>query len=219
MKSRSTSPTVGHKHTNKTSITYAWLIGLVTAIFALWPMSAQAMDLPASLNPFNLFSAEELPAPDYSDRMGGVLVADVAIEVEEANWPARGSTSLAVNDIPREAIKVYPKADQPLVLEGEASFYSRAGCLGCSPSLTMANGQTLDDDALTMAIGADKKHLVGYTAVVTSLATGQSVEVRITDTGGFYADKYGNRVADLTIATKQAIGMVGGVGQVRVEVY
>ena len=42
--------------------------------------------------------------------------------------------------------------------------------------------------------------------------------VRITDTGGFYKDKYGNRVADLTIGTKTAIGMAGGLGQVRVEV-
>jgi len=61
--------------------------------------------------------------------------------------------------------------------------------------------------------------LVGYTAKVTNLATGQSVNARITDTGGFYHARYGRRVADLTIATKQAIGMKGGVGQVRVEVF
>lgn len=112
-----------------------------------------------------------------------------------------------------------PTSAAPLVMEGEASYYSRAGCLGCNPLFVMANGQVLDDNALTMAIGADKVHLVGHTARVTSLATGKSVNVRITDTGGFYKDKYGNRVADLTIATKEAIGMRGGVGQVRVEVY
>lgn len=115
--------------------------------------------------------------------------------------------------------RVFPALDQPVVLEGEASYYSRAGCLGCDPLMIMANGQPLDDNALTMAIGADKKHLVGYRAKVTSLATGKSVVVKITDTGGFYQAKYGHRVADLTVATKQAIGMAGGVGQVRVEVY
>lgn len=112
------------------------------------------------------------------------------------------------------------KLPQPtVVMEGEASYYSRAGCLGCDPNVIMANGQPLNDSALTMAIGADKKQFVGRSARVTSLATGKSVVVRITDTGGFYRAKYGYRVADLTIATKQAIGMKGGVGQVRVEVY
>jgi rare lipoprotein A len=103
-------------------------------------------------------------------------------------------------------------------MEGIASYYSKAGCLGCNPLFVMANGQVLDDNALTMAIGADKKHLVGYKARVTNLVNGQSVVVRITDTGGFYKDKYGNRVADLTIGTKTAIGMNGGLGRVRVEV-
>ena len=115
--------------------------------------------------------------------------------------------------------KVKPGLDAPVILEGEASYYSRAGCLGCDPNMIMANGQSLDDGALTMAIGADKKHLVGYQAKVTSLTTGKSVVVRITDTGGFYQAKYGHRVADLTIATKTAIGMKGGLGQVRVEVF
>lgn len=122
--------------------------------------------------------------------------------------PAPTTTSVAATPI-----------STSLVLEGEASYYSRAGCLGCHPAMIMANGQPLNDQALTMAIGADKKHLVGRQARVTSLATGKSVLVRITDTGGFYKAKYGHRVADLTIATKTAIGMAGGVGQVRVEVF
>lgn len=108
---------------------------------------------------------------------------------------------------------------EPVVLEGVASYYSRAGCLGCNPLFVMANGQALDDNALTMAIGAHMSHLVGYSARVTNLANGQSVVVRITDTGGFYKEKYGNRVADLTIGTKQAIGMKGGLGKVRVEIF
>ncbi len=115
--------------------------------------------------------------------------------------------------------RLNPSADNKIILEGEASFYSRAGCLGCNELRVMANGKPLDDNALTMAIGANLKHLVGYHAKVTNKATGSSVIVKITDTGGFYQARYGNRVADLTLATKQAIGMRGGVGQVRVEVF
>lgn len=110
-------------------------------------------------------------------------------------------------------------ADPVLVLKGEASYYSWDGCLGCNSKRIMANGKILNDNALTMAIGADKKHLVGREARVTNLSSGKSVVVLITDTGGFYQAKYGYRVADLTIATKQAIGMTGGLAQVQVEVF
>lgn len=105
-----------------------------------------------------------------------------------------------------------------LVLEGEASYYSWRGCLGCNRKRIMANGEVLNDNKLTMAIGADKVKFVGRQARITNLENGQSVIVKITDTGGFYQEKYGRRVADLTIATKNAIGM-GDVGQVRIEVF
>ena len=83
----------------------------------------------------------------------------------------------------------------------------------------MANGEILDDTALTMAIGANKSYLVGHSAKITNLSSGKSVIVRITDTGGFYQAKYGYRVADITTATKQAIGMKGGLAQVLLEVF
>lgn len=113
----------------------------------------------------------------------------------------------------------WPTRSVGLVFEGEASYYSRAGCLGCNALRVMANGQPLNDTALTMAIGADKKHLVGHVARVTNLLNGKSVKVNITDTGGFYQEKYGRRVADLTVAAKQALGIPGGKGHVRVEVF
>lgn len=165
-----------------------------------------------------LLAAVTLNEPDYSQRTGGSVVAYSPVTTKLGQWSTPRQLAYASPDLPtgRQAL---PTAGLPVVLEGEASYYSRAGCLGCGVSRTMANGQPLDDTALTMAIGADKKHLVGYTAKVTNLATGQSVNARITDTGGFYHARYGHRVADLTIATKQAIGMKGGVGQVRVEVF
>ena len=146
--------------------------------------------------------------PNYSYRASGTVTAFPSVQTTSANW--QRSTQLVYSA---------PILTLPLVMEGEASYYSRVGCLGCGATLTMANGQPLDDNALTMAIGADKKQLVGHRATITNTATGQSVNVLITDTGGFYQTHYGSRVADLTIATKQAIGMAGGVGQVRVIVH
>lgn len=165
--------------------------------------------------------------PNYRFTEAGSAVGHSTPLTELGNWPKPVAqrpvqritpVTLAAPAV-AVAAKPAPAGSAVLVLQGEASFYSRAGCLGCNPGRIMANGQPLNDNALTMAIGADKKHLVGRKARVTSLATGQSTLVTITDTGGFYKAKYGNRVADLTIGTKQAIGMAGGVGKVRVEVF
>lgn len=175
------------------------------------------------------------PTPDFKNQLDSFAPSQLIPEIGKP-IPAHDYTSATVVSAPSPvttsgdwktavpvkvvaAPKVKPTLDTPVVLEGEASYYSRAGCLGCDANVIMANGQPLDDNALTMAIGADKKHLVGYQAKVTSLVTGKSVVVRITDTGGFYQAKYGYRVADLSVATKQAIGMKGGTGQVRVEVF
>ncbi|MFH1354456.1 MAG: septal ring lytic transglycosylase RlpA family protein [bacterium] len=181
---------------------------LVLALIGISAFPPQALAFEANLasSPSQrLLATITLNEVDYSQRISGSVLAQPSVVVESGKW--------------HKPSRLAYVAGGPVVLEGEASYYSRAGCLGCSPLLTMANGQPLDDNALTMAIGADRKHLVGRTAKVTSLATGQSVNVLITDTGGFYNAKYGHRVADLTVATKQAIGMKGGVGQVRVEIY
>lgn len=204
-----------NKHDYKPLTHYLLLWAIITGSALPHPVLAFESTLPSA--PAQKFVAHvTLQTPDYSERLATQVQTQITIEVQEADWPAETRLALAKTDAVE---RVYPSLDKPFILEGEASYYSRVGCLGCSPNLTMANGQPLNDAALTMAIGADRKHLVGRTAKVTSLTTGQSVEVRITDTGGFYKDKYGNRVADLTIATKEAIGMRGGVGQVRIEVY
>ncbi|HLC49265.1 MAG TPA: septal ring lytic transglycosylase RlpA family protein [Candidatus Andersenbacteria bacterium] len=188
-----TSNILRHKH----------LINTIIAIIAtILPTQALAFELPPEITPAALFGSAPETTHSYSS---GTLVANAS--------PVTTVTKLTKRTI---APRTY--SGSSVVMEGIASYYSKAGCLGCNPLFVMANGQVLDDNALTMAIGADKKHLVGYQAKVTNLANGQSVVVRITDTGGFYKDKYGNRVADLTIGTKQAIGMNGGLGKVRVEV-
>ena len=190
----------------------------------LWPHQALAVITADS------FATVE-PLPVHSYRVASV-------QSPASPLTARGIRPYAADEVPEQRLAIASETvavpttasqrsastakvalDTPVVLEGEASYYSRAGCLGCDPQMIMANGQPLDDGALTMAIGADKKHLVGRQATVTNLVTGQATTVLITDTGGFYKAKYGHRVADLTIATKEAIGMRGGVGQVRVEVH
>lgn len=189
-----------HKHLTNTIIALTALV---------LPTQAMAFELPATISPFITPAQSTETSHSY---LSGTVVANASPVTEVTATPIttrRTAGSLRVAG---------PYSGTQVVMEGIASYYSKAGCLGCNPLFVMANGQVLDDNALTMAIGADKKHLVGYNARVTNLVNGKSVVVRITDTGGFYKDKYGNRVADLTIGTKEAIGMKGGLGKVRVEV-
>ena len=219
---------LGHTHSNKHLSEYVYITLLLVCfvVISVTPLPVLAIETKLASSPSQKLVAQAtlqghnseqlVSLPDYSHRTSGTLIAVSSVKTKKGNWETK---RIAYAPSVSKTIKATPTLSSPLVMEGEASYYSRAGCLGCSPALTMANGQPLDDNALTMAIGADKKHLVGHKAKVTNIATGQSVEVRITDTGGFYKAKYGHRVADLTVATKQAVGITGGVGQVRVEVY
>lgn len=85
-------------------------------------------------------------------------------------------------------------------ISGKASYYSREGCLGCSPTMTMANGEPLDDNRLTVAY--NDAPLNSY-VTIKNTKTGQSVTAKVTDTGGF--ERHG-KIIDLTIKTRDAIG-------------
>ena len=204
-----------HQHRGKHLTPYAAL-SLVAALVTLTAFPAPALAFEVAL-PYSPLPKLTLPVqleghlPEYSFRESGTVIAMGPVITTPGSWEQRRHLAAAP--------KAVAPPSGPVTMEGEASYYSRAGCLGCNAARTMANGQPLNDGALTMAIGADKKHLVGRTATVTNLVTGQTAQVTITDTGGFHQAQYGHRVADLTIATKQAIGMNGGVGQVRVEVH
>lgn len=89
---------------------------------------------------------------------------------------------------------------KPVSVRGVASYYSREGCLGCSATLTMANGDPLDDGALTVAYNRAK--LNSY-VTITNLKTKLSVQAKVTDRGGF--ERHG-KIVDLTIATRDALG-------------
>ena len=91
-----------------------------------------------------------------------------------------------------------------LLLIGIASYYSIAGCLGCNPNFIMANGARLNDSNLTVALTpANYRAFKNKTVKITNLSNKKYVYAKVTDSGGF-----GNlgRVADLSLATKKAIG-------------
>jgi rare lipoprotein A (peptidoglycan hydrolase) len=70
----------------------------------------------------------------------------------------------------------------------------------------MANGQTLDDSRLTLAMTPTdvRTHtLLNKHVIVKNIKTNAHVVATVTDTGGFARH---NRIADLSVATKQAIG-------------
>jgi rare lipoprotein A (peptidoglycan hydrolase) len=82
---------------------------------------------------------------------------------------------------------------------GTASYYSESGCVGCSPDLTMANGQRFNENALTIAFN---KLPLGALVMVTNVSNEQAVTVEVTDRGGFEAL---GRIADLSLAVKRVI--------------
>lgn len=108
---------------------------------------------------------------------------------------------LTVPERPRMAVET--SAREQLVVQevygGTASYYSRAGCVGCSKNMIMANGEPLDDSRLTVAF--NKAKLNTY-VIIENSKTGETVKAKVTDRGGF--EKL-NRIIDLSLATKLAI--------------
>lgn len=94
--------------------------------------------------------------------------------------------------------------------QGKASWYGVNGCLGCSPTLTMANGQKLDDNAFTVAFN---RAPLGTQLQITHIGTGASTIATVTDTGGF--ERHG-KIIDLVPAVRDAIGC-GSVCDVEVR--
>lgn len=89
---------------------------------------------------------------------------------------------------------------------GKVSYYSHDGCIGCGENQIMANGQPFDENAMTLAIPAEWKHIkMGTLVIVKNLDNGKQMTARVTDTGGFL--KY-NRIADLSKGLYEAIGAV-----------
>lgn len=97
-----------------------------------------------------------------------------------------------------------PVETYSLIKTGKVSYYSHAGCLGCSKNQITKSGEPFDENALTLAIPAQwlRDIPMGSMVRVTNLDNGLTVIAKANDTGGFL--KY-NRVADLSLATCKAV--------------
>lgn len=104
-----------------------------------------------------------------------------------------------------------PSTQSAGVWTGKVSHYSRSGCIGCSATLTMANGQELKDEAFTIAFNQAK---LNSKVRLTNLDNGKTVEAVVTDRGGF--EKY-NRIADLTLAVAGALESKTDVSTIKIE--
>ena len=137
--------------------------------------------------------------------LGSISLSLISRYVGSQN-AARAVEQLAAEEItPLAGQEVVPQPTPEPVryIVGEASYYSENGCLGCSPTLTMANGETFKDENLTVALlPSDYKQLKNKKVLIINNDNYHSVEAKVTDTGGF--GKY-NRVADLSKGTKEAL--------------
>jgi len=130
----------------------------------------------------------------------GVMVGLVAATSINHKTPTKTEKNLSpVVETPTPTLTPTPQPTKRIEYKGTASYYSRAGCLGCSPNMTMANGQPLNDDALTVAYN---RAPLGSYIEVKNEKTGKAVVAQVTDTGGF--ESLG-RIVDLTLAVKNAI--------------
>jgi rare lipoprotein A (peptidoglycan hydrolase) len=87
---------------------------------------------------------------------------------------------------------------------GKVSFYSSDGCLGCHPEQITASGEKFDENAMTLAVPVEWKHIkMGTIVLVKNLDNGKQMTAKVNDRGGFL--KYG-RVADLSKGLYEALG-------------
>ena len=104
-----------------------------------------------------------------------------------------------------------PTAKPTRTWKGKVSHYSVAGCLGCSPTLTMANGEKLDDNKMTIAFNWLP---MNSRVRITNLDNGKSVVATVTDTGGF--NRLG-RIADLVPAVANELETKTDTSLVKIE--
>jgi rare lipoprotein A len=160
--------------------------------------------------------AQKLPRSVTMARLGGVLCvlaatalgACATVPPREATAPPREATAP-----PREATvppvpeMVAPPRAPRVIATGKASWYGEP-----HHGRKTANGEVFDMNALT---AAHPTLPLGTHLLVTNLANGRSVEVRVNDRGPVAPD----RVIDLSYAAARALGVVAdGVFRVRIAV-
>ena len=91
------------------------------------------------------------------------------------------------------------KLPKPKKQVGKVGYYSKLGCLGCSPNQKMANGEIFDETKYTLA---NNQIPLNTWVTVKNLDNGLFVRAKVSDRGGF--NKYG-RIADLSKALFEGI--------------
>ena len=112
---------------------------------------------------------------------------------------------MIISPLPDNFVSPTPTIASKLTYRGTASYYSESGCLGCSPTLTMANGERLDDDKLTIAMppAEVRRHkLLNKVVTVQNVESQAVTQAKVTDTGGFAVY---HRIADLSVAVKRSL--------------
>jgi len=104
------------------------------------------------------------------------------------------------------------KEVHPNKLVGKASFYSKAGCLGCGEKQITASGEPFDEDKMTLACN---QLPLKKSVKITNTRNGLTVIARVNDRGGF--EKY-NRIADLSLAAAKAIDLRTDKDDIIIEV-
>ena len=87
-------------------------------------------------------------------------------------------------------------------MKGYVSYYSDAGCLDCRADRLTASGEKFDENLLTLAHNQIK---LGTRVRITNLDNGKTVIAKVNDRGGFNRLGTHGRIADLSLATCQAI--------------
>jgi len=145
-----------------------------------------------------LFVCEPLISP-LSD-IQPLSEEEIVEDYKETNFPTKYFERIESQE---------PQEVRGQVWTGTASWYSREGCIGCSANLHMANGQPLDDNALTVAFN---RLPLGRKVRITNTDSMMTVIATVTDTGGF--ERHG-RIIDITPMVRDSINC-GGLCEVEV---
>lgn len=112
--------------------------------------------------------------------------------------------AVTTNEVVENVLEVKNETPEPRQWTGKGSWYGEAPeeCLGCSASLTMANGERFNEDAMTVAFN----ELPLNTKVkVINNSNGKSVVATVTDRHGADNAEYGFRIVDMSKGLKNKI--------------
>jgi rare lipoprotein A (peptidoglycan hydrolase) len=140
-------------------------------------------------------------------------IANKGVSFAEENYPDEGLRGILTD---RGVDSVASEPEEPEIVcsgswEGTCTYYSHAGCVGCSPGQIMANGEPFREWGMTIAF----MELPLNTQVrVTNLDNGRSVIARVTDRGGFW--KYGI-LADLSLGVSTTLGNKSRASRIKIS--